>query len=415
MLLILGMAISLWGCPLPCEYDDEPERLAPERTCSEHVETAIGTFQEARWHLFEFFAKRPFGQKNRGKVVEVEGRRVDVLFRGERQSLLWPNALPFAIEPGEMVFAESDESSTTLSFAKGKLALHAGRDFARPRSMTFATNDVRWEEGCNSWYGRTLDLVVGEARIPPGESAEVQGWTVRNLGATLEEGETHCNFVTEGIYQGAWIAESTEPFERCFGREPPDRACSEAIVAANASGERHDFGIARLSPGAHRVLAVEANGLLLVRQDEPEGSSLHIRWPGQLPVAAEEGESVEVEFRDGWHLLTLPRGQLAIASVRDFSFEPPAFAPDGSFGILPMEGCNLDGSFAAMGLRLEAAEGEKVLYPGDEARIGAWTFRVLYAKERGPIECHSPEGIIVGEGLGEGALIAYRSLDTIDE
>ena len=117
------------------------------------------------------------------------------------------------------------------------------------------------------------------------------------------------------------------------------------------------------------MVAVGSNGFE-VRSSS--GAPAEFAWPDALPVEVSVGDAVVVESSYDWTVLTLPRGQLVVSG----------------------EGND-----------------EVRLLPGESAVVGEWSYGLVYAWVVGPEECVQGDALVISEGMGAGALVAYRSLD----
>lgn len=397
------------GCLEAAEYELSLFARAPN--CSEEVEYFIREASEGVLEPHSYWY--PMGEYE-GVILNVEGRRIEVEFRGEPRTLVWPRSLPFPIEVGDQVRVEVDEGSTTLHFELGALAFHSEVGFAPPppRGQRVGSHGVRWDEGCVSTYGPTMDLLVGDQRIVPGEAAKIDGWLVMNLGAVAIPMSEYCGMVAEGHFWGRWIAEKHAEVEYCVPEPPIGPACSEEIAAANLEGAAHELTTDHLPAGEYRVVELGDDGFAFADEEEVSRS---FSWPGPLPIEIEEGDPLLLEHRGDWKILTLPRGELAFASTFALGFAPPEVSPDEKDFILYVKGCVLDGDFSAPGVRIDGEADKAILFPGQEAKVGAWTYRLLFAEERGPKECYSQWGTMVVEGMGRGTLLAHRSLEPAED
>jgi|GEM_PF-2037128 len=195
----------------------------------------------------------------------------------------------------------------------------------------------------------------------------------------------------------------------CESFEPDGPACEEGVASANARGREHEFGLGEVAPGTYEVLSVQADGF---RFRFEGGREFQLAWPEALPVAVAAGDEVVVESTNEWIILTLPRGQLAVADrLGGFAFSPPDRGPDGTTPIGAAEGCvSGDGSYAA-GVSIGEGNDEVRLLPGESAVVGEWSYGLVYAWVVGPEECVQGDALVISEGMGAGALVAYRSLD----
>lgn len=382
-----------------------PQRLAAGPFCDHEVESAM-SFPEIQ---MEHMKRWEFPPEALAVVTEVEGGRVQVRHERLGRTILWPNPLPFPVEVGETVVIQADPTSTTLYFEQGALAFHAvleGRWDPRERQR-IGSLEAHWEQGCVATDGQTLDLVVGGERIRPGESAEVQGWRVKNFGA-LAGGVAACDGETMSPHRAFWIAESTEEGLKCDRSPPPSTVCDEALVAANTRGQtlRPGFSGGNVRPGEHRVLGVHDEGFSFSRPDDP--TILHFTWSGPLPFEVEEGDLLVVDRRDLWDVLTLPGGELAVANLVGFTLSVPSGSPDFMQQMWAVEGCGVDGAYAIHGVGFR--DEEAVLMPGEELTVGDWTYSLLSTKQIGGGDCRQgPRTLMIVEGMAEGRLIAYRS------
>lgn len=407
------VAIAFTACVFPwgeC-LDEDSASSGPEARCSPEVSRALRVLDDAHRGLWEFLPHWPPGEVS-GEVISADERRLQIGIEGELRTLTWPHELPFAVDVGEPVAIRVGHESVTLLFEGGTLSYHAGAGFSGPGEVHIGELAVQWESdeyGCASDRGAALNLLVGETRIAPGERRTIREWTFTNLGAFSTAGEERCGTVVEGSYVGAWMAERPNGVQECFGPPMQGEPCGES-VAALLQGEAFAPESWTAHEGPYTVSEVEEDSFRLFPAGPHDDAMRTFRWPGPLPIPMLQGDTVEVERRDDWLVLRFPTGRLAFFSDAGFTFEPPTRGLDETTSIALADRCVLDEHRSSVSIQLQLEAMEPVqLWPGMEAPGGDyWFYRFVYAEERSPLECHSPEGVLLIEGSGRGTIVAYR-------
>lgn len=403
--LFLAGCDEMFGADSVCMKGTLPPLMGGP-SCNEQVENALDDLSFMEEDPVAFQPALPEGD-HWGRVVGITGNRVEIDFEGTRGTLRWPRRLPFSIEEGEEMILQANGDSSTLFFAQGALAFQALGAAAPPpsKAQKIGSIEVRWEKGCSSRYGRAMDLVVGDARIPPGSSSKFRSWEVHNLGAVYDAEGQGCGDFRLAPFYGAWIAESTQERFSCSEPSAPADRCSEEVLQAYEEGMKFDFFLRSPPEVSIEVLAVYPDGF----DYSPPGTEEveRFKWPGALPLEIEEGDLFEVSKEDEWTLIHLPRGELAYARTWGFGFNPPATPPKGPGGLFGHAGCALDETVEVASMTFYGTD--DLILPGQEVQYGDWTYRLLYARQIEGSSCKKGgEFLFVHEGFGEGALVAYR-------
>lgn len=380
----------------------------PRANCPEAVEEAIGAVVPGTSVLFEPSPREASGE-HLGRVLQSGERRLVLELLGEERLLLWPEPLPFVVKTRREFLAQIDESSVTLFFQEGALAFfHEEREEPRG-AMRIGELEARWERGCDSRWGPSLNLAVGEVVLAPGETAEVGTWRVRHLGA-VDGPLVGC--AAYG-FQAAWYATSTK--ERYFCESTaPTQPCEPGT---SFPGMHHDFGVDGITPGAHEVVSVAFRGFTL--REAGSGSTAEFRWPTLLPVRVFAGDEVVVEDRNGWRVLSLPSGEFAVfRDTADSRFSAPPLGPDGTTPIHPVYQCRGDDGTAVMGVVVGEGPDEIRLAPGLAGRVGGWTYHLVFGWEGLEESCYKGERLyrhVDGQDGGGVILAAYRTFGGYEE
>lgn len=398
--LVVAVLLPLTGCDWDAVPVCGPEKLPRRPDCRPEVEAAIEKLLADSRPIFDPPLVHALGD-HLGEVVEVGEGQVELSLLGERRTLRWPEGIPFSLDPGEEFMAQIDEGAVTLFFSRGALAFP--RDGMGTVARIGDTETVR-ERGCLSTRGLTFNLHVGDVVLRPGETRQVGSWTIRYDGAVRFVEDTGCAIDADTV---RWFATSTELRYACEPPQVPGSQCSAEIEEADRRGREHNFGPG-VEAGTYEVVTVGATGFGLRAAGSDQ---VEFAWPEALPVEVVVGDEVVVESSNGWTVLSLPRGQLAVSRRRwGFVFSPPDFGPDGAVSIEPIFACALAPTTAAMGVALRQDETEVRLFPGESAAVGDWTYGLLLGWQVGPHECRKGNEVLwIAEGMGEGALVAYRA------
>jgi len=300
--------------------------------------------------------------------------------------------------------AQIDEGAVTLFFSRGALAFP--RDGMGTVARIGDTETVR-ERGCLSTRGLTFNLHVGDVVLRPGETRQVGSWTIRYDGAVRFVEDTGCAIDADTV---RWFATSTELRYACEPPQVPGSQCSAEIEEADRRGREHNFGPG-VEAGTYEVVTVGATGFGLRAAGSDQ---VEFAWPEALPVEVVVGDEVVVESSNGWTVLSLPRGQLAVwMYLGIFYFRPPSRGPDGvtQFGVRVFPWCLLDEHMLTRPVILVSSDGsvEEIL-PGESAVVGEWTYELVYARMGGGGIHQCADGTeVISEGRGEGKVVAYRA------
>ena len=141
------------------------------------------------------------------------------------------------------------------------------------------------------------------------------------------------------------------------------------------------------------------------------GHMVTIDWPGELPFDVEVGDIFEFEYEERWVVITLPGGQFARVVDLGTVLQPDFRLVDGIGTVEHDRGCSWREHMRILSATLRSQGDEAVLLPGEEAKVGEWTYRMQLSVEAGNLS--GVDGAHVWEPDGEMAgilLLAYREI-----
>lgn len=153
---------------------------------------------------------------------------------------------------------------------------------------------------------------------------------------------------------------------------------------------RHDFGITEVQAAEYRVVSASDEGL---EAESDDGHSIALAWPGPFPFEIEAEQTMAFSLEGPWLRMTFPSGELAFTLDEEGHFFEGGPLLDDAGHIEVEGGCSLDEENRAVGVRLRSGTEEADFYSGDEAVLGGWTYRSIFAVEVGELVCVEGEHV----------------------